>query len=119
MFPFSFHPPRTTREADRCWRRNSPRPYCADPTPRMKTRSPLAKNPPPRRPSKGITVRPMASPDHLIGIDVGGTFTDGVLVRPGAPTLQAKSLTDQRDPLAGLHACLDRLAEAAGLDRAA
>jgi len=59
----------------------------------------------------------VASPDLLIGIDVGGTFTDGVLVRPSAPTLQAKSLTDQRDPLAGLHACLDRLAEAAGLDR--
>ena len=58
-------------------------------------------------------------PDQLIGIDVGGTFTDGVLVRPGEPTLQAKSLTDQRDPLAGLHACLDRLAEAAGLDRQA
>ncbi|MDE3112613.1 MAG: hydantoinase/oxoprolinase family protein [Chloroflexota bacterium] len=53
----------------------------------------------------------------LIGIDVGGTFTDGVLVRPGEPTLDAKALTDQRDPMAGLRGCLDRLAEAAGTDR--
>ncbi|MBU6422791.1 MAG: hydantoinase/oxoprolinase family protein, partial [Chloroflexi bacterium] len=53
----------------------------------------------------------------LVGIDVGGTFTDGVLVRPGEPTLDAKALTDQRDPMSGLRACLDRLAEAAGTDR--
>jgi N-methylhydantoinase A len=57
--------------------------------------------------------------DWLIGIDVGGTFTDGVLVRPDSPPLQAKSLTDQRDPVAGLRGCLDRLAEAAGCDRSA
>lgn len=55
--------------------------------------------------------------DWLIGIDVGGTFTDGVLVRPGEAALQVKSLTDQRDPMAGLRACLDRLAEAASTGR--
>lgn len=56
--------------------------------------------------------------DHLIGIDVGGTFTDGVLIRPGAAPLVVKSLTDHGDPIAGLRACLDRMAAAAGIDRA-
>ena len=56
--------------------------------------------------------------DWLIGIDVGGTFTDGVLVRPGAQPLDAKSLTDQGDPMSGLRGCLDRLAAAAGTERA-
>src|SRR5579859_1233932 len=55
--------------------------------------------------------------EWLIGVDVGGTFTDGVLVRPGQPTLDAKALTDQRDPMSGLRGCLDGLAEAAGTDR--
>lgn len=55
--------------------------------------------------------------EWLIGIDVGGTFTDGVLVRPGLEAIDAKSLTDQRDPMAGLRGCLDRLADAAGTDR--
>ena len=55
--------------------------------------------------------------DWLVGIDVGGTFTDGVLVRPRAEPLSAKSLTDTTNPTSGLRACLDRLAEAAGTDR--
>ncbi len=58
-----------------------------------------------------------ATREWLIGIDVGGTFTDGVLVRPGGDTVDAKALTDQRDPMSGLRGCLDRLAEAAGTDR--
>lgn len=55
--------------------------------------------------------------DWQVGVDVGGTFTDGVLVRPGAEPLAAKSLADSADPLAGLRSCLDRLATAAGVDR--
>lgn len=55
--------------------------------------------------------------DWLVGVDVGGTFTDGVLIRPGAEPLAAKSLTDSVDPLGGLRGCLDRLAVAAGVDR--
>lgn len=55
----------------------------------------------------------------LVGVDVGGTFTDGVLVRPGAEPLAAKSLSDPVNPVSGLRACLDQLAEAAGTDRRA
>ena len=54
--------------------------------------------------------------DWLIGIDVGGTFTDGVLVG-GAEPIAVKSLTDHADPVAGLRRCLDRMAAAAGTDR--
>ncbi len=60
----------------------------------------------------------MTARDWLIGIDVGGTFTDGVLVRPGLGEVEAKALTDQRDPMAGLRGCLDRLAASAATDRA-
>lgn len=61
----------------------------------------------------------MSSPrrDWLVGIDVGGTFTDGVLIRPQAEPLAAKSLTDPAAPMVGLRGCLDRLATAAGVDR--
>ena len=59
----------------------------------------------------------MTDRDWLVGIDVGGTFTDGVLIRPGLPALDAKAITDARDPMAGLRGCLDRLAEAAATDR--
>ncbi len=61
----------------------------------------------------------MTNRDWLIGIDVGGTFTDGVLVRPGRDALAVKTLTDHADPVAGLRACLDRMAAGAGADRAA
>ncbi|HVR88389.1 MAG TPA: hydantoinase/oxoprolinase family protein [Candidatus Limnocylindria bacterium] len=57
------------------------------------------------------------APDWLIGIDVGGTFTDGALVRPGAEPIAIKSLTNYADPSSGLHAALDRLAAAAGVGR--
>ncbi len=40
-------------------------------------------------------------------------------MRPGLATIDAKSLTDQKDPLAGLRGCLDRLAEGAGTSRRA
>lgn len=58
-----------------------------------------------------------ASRDWLIGIDVGGTFTDGALIRPGEAPLEVKSPTDHSNPMAGLRACLDSLAEAAITDR--
>jgi len=56
--------------------------------------------------------------DWAIGIDVGGTFTDGVLLRPGAPPVDVKSPTDHRQPAAALRACLTLLAETAGTDLA-
>jgi N-methylhydantoinase A len=55
--------------------------------------------------------------DWLVGIDVGGTFTDGVLLRPGHDPQPAKSATDVENPIAGLRACLDLLAAAAGSTR--
>jgi len=55
--------------------------------------------------------------DWLIGIDVGGTFTDGVLVRPGEAPIEVKSPTDHSNPMAGLRSCLDRLAEASAVER--
>lgn len=56
-------------------------------------------------------------PVWLVGVDVGGTFTDGVLIRPGGPPVAVKTPTDLEDPLRGLAACLDELARAAGVDR--
>lgn len=53
----------------------------------------------------------------LVGIDVGGTFTDGVLVRRGREPIAVKTPSNVADPVAGLAACLDRLGEAAGVDR--
>ena len=50
-------------------------------------------------------------------MDVGGTFTDGVLIREGHEPLAAKTPTQPHDPVAGLRACLDRLAQDAGTDR--
>lgn len=55
--------------------------------------------------------------DWLIGVDVGGTFTDGVLIRPDQAPLLVKSPTRADDPVAGLLDCLDRLAEAAEVER--
>lgn len=49
--------------------------------------------------------------DWLIGVDVGGTFTDGVLLRPGEAPLIVKTPTNIADPVAGLMGCLDAIAE--------
>jgi N-methylhydantoinase A len=57
--------------------------------------------------------------DWLVGVDVGGTFTDGVLIRPDEQPLLVKSPTRVDDPVAGLLACLDRLAEAVDVERSA
>jgi len=61
----------------------------------------------------------VAERSWMIGIDVGGTFTDGVLIRPGAATLATKTPTDTATPVAGLLASLDAIAEGAGVSRAA
>jgi N-methylhydantoinase A len=53
----------------------------------------------------------------MIGVDVGGTFTDGVLIRPGTATSATKTPTDTAAPVAGLLASLDALADAAGVTR--
>ncbi|MEV6123920.1 hydantoinase/oxoprolinase family protein [Streptomyces sp. NPDC052077] len=53
----------------------------------------------------------------MIGVDVGGTFTDGVLIRPGAETLAVKTPTMSHDPVKGLLTSLDAIAAAAGTSR--
>lgn len=53
----------------------------------------------------------------MIGVDVGGTFTDGVLIRPGVETLAFKTPTNTADPVAGLLASLDAIAEGAEVSR--
>ncbi len=55
--------------------------------------------------------------DWLVGVDVGGTFTDGVLVGAAMEPIAAKTPSHPHDPVGGLRACLDRLAQAAGTDR--
>ena len=66
--------------------------------------------------SRSTAVSPAAR-EWLVGVDVGGTFTDGVLIRAGTEPLAAKTPTQPHDPVAGLRSCLDRLAQAAGTDR--
>lgn len=58
-----------------------------------------------------------AVPTWAIGVDVGGTFTDGVLLRPGVETLVTKTPTDTERPVAGLLASLDAIAQGAGVTR--
>ena len=53
--------------------------------------------------------------DWLIGVDVGGTFTDGVLLRPGHQPVIVKTPTNIPDPVAGLMGCLDALAESVSI----
>src|SRR2546430_5725745 len=53
---------------------------------------------------------------YYIGVDIGGTFTDCVLVdRRGNPR-SARVLSAKDDPVAGVLAGLRRLAETAGVD---
>lgn len=56
-------------------------------------------------------VQDLDSRDWLVGVDVGGTFTDGVLLRPSHPPLIVKTPTNVADPVAGLMGCLDAIAE--------
>lgn len=47
--------------------------------------------------------------DWLVGIDVGGTFTDGVAIGPAGETVVAKVASSATDPASGLIAAVDRL----------
>jgi N-methylhydantoinase A len=59
----------------------------------------------------------MTTPPYLIGVDVGGTFTDVVGVHMNGHTTLAKALTTPEDPSDGVLAGLARLAEELGLTR--
>ena len=52
---------------------------------------------------------------HALGIDIGGTFTDIVLVAPGGEVLSRKELTTPQNPAEGVLTGVERLLEAHGL----
>src|SRR3979490_894229 len=53
---------------------------------------------------------------YYVGVDIGGTFTDCVLVDQQGTHRTAKVLSTRDDPVAGVGAGLSRLAETAGVD---
>jgi N-methylhydantoinase A len=53
---------------------------------------------------------------YHIGVDIGGTFTDCVLVDQQGNHRTAKALSTKDDPVSGVLSGLDRLAEAEGID---
>jgi N-methylhydantoinase A len=53
---------------------------------------------------------------YYVGVDIGGTFTDCVLVDRYGNHRSAKVLSAKDDPVAGVLAGLSRLAGAAGID---
>lgn len=53
---------------------------------------------------------------YYVGVDIGGTFTDCVLVDRQGNHRTAKVLSTKDDPVAGVLAGLSRLAETAGVD---
>jgi N-methylhydantoinase A len=53
---------------------------------------------------------------YYIGVDIGGTFTDCVLVDRDGNHRTAKTLSTREDPVSGVLAGLGRLAEAVGVD---
>jgi N-methylhydantoinase A len=55
---------------------------------------------------------------YYVGVDIGGTFTDCVLVDEHGNHRTAKVLSTRDDPVAGVVAGLSRLAESAGVDLA-
>ena len=55
---------------------------------------------------------------YYIGVDIGGTFTDCVLVDQRGNHRTAKALSTKDDPVSGVVTGLERLAEAEGLDLA-
>src|SRR5207248_2534148 len=55
-------------------------------------------------------------PAYYIGVDIGGTFTDCVLVDSGGRHVTAKALSTKTDPVEGVRAALTRLGEQMGSD---
>jgi len=55
---------------------------------------------------------------YYIGVDIGGTFTDCVLVDREGNHRTAKTLSTKDDPVSGVLAGLERLAETVGIDLA-
>jgi N-methylhydantoinase A len=53
---------------------------------------------------------------NYIGVDIGGTFTDCVLVESGGRPVTAKALSTKTDPVEGVRAALIRLGEQIGSD---
>ncbi|GAA3561439.1 hydantoinase/oxoprolinase family protein [Amycolatopsis ultiminotia] len=53
---------------------------------------------------------------YYIGVDIGGTFTDCVLVDSGGRHLTAKALSTRANPVDGVRAALGRLGEQVGSD---
>ncbi|MFE6555533.1 hydantoinase/oxoprolinase N-terminal domain-containing protein [Streptomyces sp. NPDC057746] len=53
---------------------------------------------------------------YYIGVDIGGTFTDCVLVDQSGHHRAAKTLSTKHDPALGVLTGLERLAEAEGID---
>jgi N-methylhydantoinase A len=53
---------------------------------------------------------------YYIGVDIGGTFTDCVLVDTDGNHRTAKTLSSKEDPVSGVLAGLERLAETVGVD---
>jgi N-methylhydantoinase A len=53
---------------------------------------------------------------YYLGVDIGGTFTDCVLVDFGGRHLTAKALSTKADPVEGVRAVLTRLGEQIGSD---
>jgi len=60
----------------------------------------------------------MSDRAYRIGVDVGGTFTDCVLLRPDGTLVLEKSPTTPDDQSEGVLAGIARLAEAEGLSGA-
>ena len=57
----------------------------------------------------------MTAGGYRVGVDVGGTFTDCVLLRPDGVVVVEKTPTTPEDQSIGVLAGLTRLAEAEGL----
>jgi len=55
---------------------------------------------------------------YYIGVDIGGTFTDCVLVDREGNHRTAKALSTKEDPVSGVLAGLEQLAETVGVDLA-
>ena len=55
---------------------------------------------------------------RYIGVDIGGTFTDCVVVDDGGRQITAKALSTKDNPADGVVAALGRAAEVAGLEQA-